>query len=105
MIYLYERRAEIYSRLRKYDEALADYDQSIKIFPGDSSSYFGKGRIYQELKKPVEAEENYLKAIELKPTNADYYFRLMHFYREYNKDEELIEIGKKLKQLPSLLIK
>jgi len=42
-------RAEIHHRLQRYPEALADYDQLLRLDPKNSPAHFGEGLIYSHL--------------------------------------------------------
>lgn len=76
---LYDARAEVYSNLHKYKEAISDYSKAISLEP-DKEHYFGRGRCYDELKQYDKAIADYSKAIAVDPNLATkdpvaYYWR------------------------------
>lgn len=66
----YANRAELFSRERKYDQAIDYYDQAIKLNTIDYESYANRGNAYFHLKKFDLAMNDLKKALSLKP---DYY--------------------------------
>ena len=46
-------------------EALAAYEQALRLDPDNANAYNGKGLIFDQLKRPVEAEQAFAKAKQL----------------------------------------
>ena len=53
--------------LKKYQEAINDYDEAIELCPDNSSCYHVRGVAYEKMGKYEEAVNDYNKAIELDP--------------------------------------
>lgn len=73
---LYNGRADVYLRLKKNKDALADVTKAISIDPKFAQSYATKAMILLEMGKPREACDNLDKAVGLgyeKAVLADYY--------------------------------
>jgi tetratricopeptide (TPR) repeat protein len=52
---------------KKYEEAIAAYDEAIKTSPGQWGYYLNKGLAFKKLDKQVEARAAFSKAVELNP--------------------------------------
>jgi len=59
--------------LKRYEEALAAYEQTISLDPNDAEAYYNKGSVLYSLKRYEEALVAYNQAIRLDPNNADAY--------------------------------
>lgn len=73
---LYNGRADVYFKMKKPKEALADVNKAISIDPKFSHSYVTKALVLFDTAKPKEACENLDKAVNLgyeKAILADYY--------------------------------
>lgn len=73
---LYSGRADVYSRMKKNKEALADVNKAISIDPKFAQAYVTKAMILFNTAKPKEACENLDKAVNLgyeKAVLAEYY--------------------------------
>ncbi|MGC6440643.1 MAG: tetratricopeptide repeat protein [Candidatus Puniceispirillaceae bacterium] len=90
---LFFYRGNAKANLKKYDEAIADYDKAINLKPDNASAYNNRGIAKAELKKYDEAISDYDKAINLKPEDASAYNNrgIAHF--------QLDEIDKALKNI------
>ena len=64
--------ASLYLKAKRYQEALAAFEQAIRLDPEDASIYNGKGLVLSELKRYQEALAAYEHAIRVNPyfTNA-----------------------------------
>ena len=60
--------------LRRYDEALAAYDQAIALKPDLAEAWLGRGDALADLNRDDDALACFDKAIELKPDLASAYF-------------------------------
>jgi tetratricopeptide (TPR) repeat protein len=71
----YNRGVESNNKQR-YDEALADYTQAIKIDPGYAPAYANRGCIYTDLQRYDEALADLSRSVQLDPTLAPAYLNL-----------------------------
>lgn len=62
------------SRTYNYDEAIADLNKAIKLFPQFAYAYYNRGNLMALSGKLPEAMEDYTKAIELWPNFAEAYY-------------------------------
>ena len=73
---LYNSRAEVYLKMKKYKEALADVNKAVSIDPKFLQTYVTKALLLFDTAKPKEACENLDKAVSLgyeKAVLAEYY--------------------------------
>lgn len=68
---IYHNRGIMFSRLKLYPQAIADYSKAISIYPEYSFAYNDRGAAYLETRKYPQAMNDFTKAIELNPQ----YFR------------------------------
>ena len=61
-------------RTYSYDEAVADLNKAIKLFPDFAYAYYNRGNLEALSGRLPEAFENYTKAIELNPSFAEAYY-------------------------------
>jgi tetratricopeptide (TPR) repeat protein len=72
----------------KYDEAIAAFNEAIKLYPNYAEAYVYRGDAYNFGKKNYDkAIADYTEAIRLNPKNGDYYDRRGNAYSE-KKDYE-----------------
>ena len=70
-IYLYQRRATCYTYLKKYAEALEDYNRTIKINPFLNEPYFNRGVCYFYVNQLEKACADWEKASSMGYKNAN----------------------------------
>jgi tetratricopeptide (TPR) repeat protein len=63
----YYNRAVHYGALGKHTQAIEDYDQALRLNPGDDSAYLNRGRAYGILGEHRRAIEDYDQALRLNP--------------------------------------
>ncbi len=63
----YYNRGLARTNQRRFDEAIADFDQAIALNPRHAAAYDGRGLAYAKMEKPVKAHEEFNKAIEIDP--------------------------------------
>jgi tetratricopeptide (TPR) repeat protein len=71
----YANRAVILFNLKRYSEALADYEFLIKALPNESENYFQTGNIYDQQDSLAKAAYFYTKAISVDKDQFIYYFK------------------------------
>lgn len=64
---MYNDRGVAKWRLERFEEALADFNKAIEIYPQYASIYNNRGNVYLDLDKPEDALKDFNKAIELSP--------------------------------------
>src|SRR5262249_13479008 len=65
--------------LKRFDEALASYDQAIALKPDYPEAFSNRGNALKKLKRFDEALASYDKALALKPDFADGYTSRAHY--------------------------
>lgn len=96
-------RADAFHNNKDFNKALADYNQAIKIDPGNADFYYYRGQLYIDWENNVLALKDLDKAIEIDPKDF-HYFRLRGVVyaqqkdfpkalKDANKAIELSEIG------------
>jgi tetratricopeptide (TPR) repeat protein/tRNA A-37 threonylcarbamoyl transferase component Bud32 len=66
----YQNRANTYSRLGRYHEALEDFSRSIQLNPTWSASYSDRGTTYYKMERYEEALADHDRAVQLDPTDG-----------------------------------
>lgn len=73
----YGNRANYYRDVKRYDEALVDYNKSISLNPRGEQAYNSRARLYFNMSNHPDtiqlAYNDYSKAIELSPQNGEFY--------------------------------
>ncbi len=72
------------TRSYNYDEAIADLDRSIELYPTFAHSYYNKANLLAKSGRYPEAYEEYSKAIDLYPSFAEAYYNrgIVQIYME-----------------------
>lgn len=100
-IYFY--RANIFRYKEKFDEALSDYNLSIKLRPDYAEAFYNRGWLYDYTKKLDEALADYTQAIKLKPNYAEAYNNRGGVYGDKRKiDEALTDYTQAIMLKPDL---
>ncbi len=63
-------RGNVYTELKRYDEAFAAYDAALALKADLESAWLGRGNVYTELKRYDEAFAAYDEALALKPNSG-----------------------------------
>ncbi|MCV3214864.1 tetratricopeptide repeat protein [Plectonema radiosum NIES-515] len=86
------RRGNIYRSMKRYEEALKDFDCAIQLNPKYYWAIAGRGETYRLMKRYEEALKNFDQAIQLNHkydyaiANRGYTYRLIERYEEALKD-------------------
>lgn len=86
---MFANRALAYRLIKKFDEALKDIEESIKLNPKWAKSHYRKGEIYMDLKDYVNAAQSFFDATQFEPDNKEILKKL----------KEAIDTGKKQNQI------
>ncbi|MBK1987777.1 tetratricopeptide repeat protein [Sphaerospermopsis aphanizomenoides BCCUSP55] len=88
---LYATRGEILSNLEKYDQAIADFTQVIKINFQFTRAYYNRGVIYYEQGKIDSAIQDFTQAIAINPQYAKAYYYRGTIYGNQGKIDSAIQ--------------
>ena len=69
----YSNRGVAYGALGEYRRAIEDFDQALRLDPGDAIAYYNRGSLYSELGEHRRAIEDYDQALRLDPGYVDAY--------------------------------
>ena len=99
----YYNRGVTYQNLGRYDEALADYGQTIRLNPQYAAAYVNRGNTCKNLGRIDEALADYGQAIRLNPELAQAYNNRGHTYKNLGRiDEALADLNKAIQINPQL---
>jgi predicted O-linked N-acetylglucosamine transferase (SPINDLY family) len=68
---VYLGQADALVQQRKWDEALASYDEALRLRPACPEAHNNRGYVLQQLGRPADAEASYRAALALAPDSAD----------------------------------
>jgi len=83
----YNNRGVLYYKQKKWELALADYTQALKINPQYVDAYYNRGLVYSKQEKWELALADYTQALKINPQYADAYINRGSFYYEQKKWE------------------
>jgi eukaryotic-like serine/threonine-protein kinase len=83
----------------KYEQAVQQFQQAIRIDPTDDRPYKELGRVYGKLNRLTEAEETFKQAIRIRPSYWGAYNQLGVFYYNQGRIQDAIDTFKKVTQL------
>jgi tetratricopeptide (TPR) repeat protein len=75
-------------RENKYDEAIREFNEAIRLEPKNAEAYRSRGRVYSNKKDYTAALADYNTAISFNSKNAEYYFDRFYLYSESLKDKD-----------------
>jgi Tfp pilus assembly protein PilF len=75
---------------RRFDEALAAYDDGLRLAPGDVALHNGRGVALLELRRPTEARDEFVRALAADPDCLDALGNLGNALFKLNRPEEAI---------------
>ncbi len=77
---IHHNLALTYARQGKYEEAIEEYEQAIKLAPRSPALYFGFGTMYMNMERYPEAIEHLRTAVSIDPSYYDAYINLGYSY-------------------------
>lgn len=83
---LYLRKANIFERLGKYDEALSIFDQILENNPGSSHALYAKAVLLNFQGKRDQAEDLYVQSLKIDPKNIAAWNNLAYLQLENGAD-------------------
>ena len=89
--FAYRARAQLYTRLQKYDLALNDYNKIIQFYPQDYESYEYRAKFYEYFKDYTKAINDYNKMISLNPNDISVYNIRIELYEKLKLYDKAIE--------------
>ncbi len=89
---VYNLRGISYSKLKKFNLAIKDFEKSIEFDDKNSSTYFNLGLTYLSLEKPNISMNLFIKAIELNSYNIPAYIELGIYYNSISEYKKAIDI-------------
>lgn len=81
-------RGAAFLELKRYQKALKDFNEAIRLAPYLDNAYWGRGRVFEALNDPSWAVTSYTRAIELEPDEAEYYLSRATALKKLNRLEE-----------------
>ncbi|WP_372371118.1 tetratricopeptide repeat protein [Candidatus Uabimicrobium sp. HlEnr_7] len=97
----YFNRGGLYTRIKEYEKALADYNKALELTSGYRDVHFNRAILYTKMRKYNKALVDYSKAIELDPKFTQSYMNRGSLYqqiKEYGK--ALIDYNKVIELNP-----
>jgi len=94
-VFAYYSRGFAYHAIGKYDLAIEDYTEAIRIQPDDAEAYFLRGNTYLNKWEYNLAILDYTKVIHINPDYAEAYYQRGNSYRDKR-------VCRKLKRLVKL---
>jgi tetratricopeptide (TPR) repeat protein len=85
----------------KFNDAIAQFQECIKLDPNHYRSYYRTGTLYEKLDQPQKADQNYRKAIELRPGYSLSFVALGNMYIDYghaNVGQAVLDVGTKVNE-------
>ncbi len=92
----YYNLALLYSRLKKYDLAVENYKQALKIKKDFASGHYNLGCAYLELGDYKKAKKSFINATVYNPNERKYFYNLAYTYKKLNKEKIAQKILKQL---------
>ncbi|MEM8503315.1 MAG: tetratricopeptide repeat protein [Cyanobacteria bacterium P01_D01_bin.1] len=87
---VFVNRGLMYSSLRRYDEAMADYNRAIQLNPALDKAYSNRANLYTKRQQWEDAIADYDQAIDLNPLNIRARLNQAITFRDINDYEEAI---------------
>lgn len=74
-----------------FDEAIAEFNEVLKVNPGEALAYYNRGLAYQNKGQYDRAISDYNKAIEIDPGDAKVYYSKAYACERTNNKKEAAE--------------
>ena len=98
-------RGLAYSSLKLFEQAIADYDEAIRLIPNFSSSHFNRGDAYHDLKQFERALEDYSLAIRFDPNNYSAYVNRGILYSDIKQyDRAIADYSQAIRLDPNIAV-
>lgn len=103
--FVYYNRGKTLQELRRFDQALSTYDESVKLMPNFAEAHSNRGNILIELKRPEEALASFDRALTLKPDYAEAHYNRGVVLRYLMRlDEAILSFDRSIELRPELPI-
>ncbi len=86
----YYNRAIHYDRIKDPDNAIRDYDESLRLNPRYASAYYNRGNIYRNKKDHKKAIADYDQALRFNPQHANAYNNRGNSYKDIGNLQQAI---------------
>lgn len=98
----YNNRGLTYAHLRRYEDALSDYTDAIRLAPTFAGAYSNRGLVYEILKRYPEAIADLTQSITLDPKYTKAHYNRGHVYDMSERyDNALVDYGAAIRMEPS----
>ena len=77
--------------LQRWDDAVQDYDMTLKLAPTVEPAWFNRGFAYRRLGQNQKAITDYTQAIKLDPNDADAYGNRANLYDDTGRHEQAMQ--------------
>ena len=99
--FVFSNRGNSFVSLHRYDEALADFEQALKLSPTNDNALVGRGNVHFWKGESEAALQDYMKAVSLDPKPADRYNDLGNVYFTRGQYDDAIKAyGEALRRDP-----
>jgi len=88
---IFNNRGFAYYNLRRYDSAIEDYGQAIKLNPNYAEAFNNRGDAYADKGQPDRAIQDYNQAIKLNPNDAEAFNRRGVSYSDKGQPDRAIQ--------------
>jgi tetratricopeptide (TPR) repeat protein len=93
---LYYNRGNAFAKMRQYQSAMEDYNQSIRLQPNFAPAYFNRGNLYRDMGQYQLAIKNYNITIQLCSECVDAYDQLGIVYGKLGQYQPALQIFNKV---------
>jgi serine/threonine protein kinase len=98
----YNNRGMSYAHLRRYEDAVSDYTNAIRLAPTFAGAYSNRGLAYEMLKRYPEALADFTEAITLDPAYMKAHYNRGHVYETLERyDDALVDYGTAIRIEPT----
>lgn len=89
-------------QLKKFEEALSDFDAAARLSPEDYKPFFNRSLVFQELGKVNDAMIDLNRAIKLNPSKKDLYLNRGNLFYLKNEVSDALENFQKVLELDTM---